>query len=214
MEKSIKRYNPKFSHVQTIRTIFILFFLLDEIIFWYTYQNQIIFAFQLKAAFFTNWSHQITLIYFIIMRFLKIDKEKTKKCSSLLHICGSSQIITTLIYWTLLHKKFIKLYTDPANIYLMYSKHLSPLFFLIIECFINNIVIDARKTSKYVVFWGLSYLVFLGIIETYFGFQVYGEYNFNSPYFIIFLFITAFIYLSSCYLFKQIQVLKYCKTNK
>lgn len=199
MQNLKKKHNLPYSTLTKFRYIFILVIIIEELIFWTNLNFRK--ALFVKSFFLTEWAHSLTLIFYVIMVTKKYDKKRTSKLSFIFHLALSLQFLIVIVYWIFLHKILLEKTKNKFIIFICYSKHILPPFFLLIDLFLNNVVlIDRMKFHFYFIFW---YGVMLMFMDFVLGVNIYPIFDFEGPR-------TYFALLACCafLLFCQKMVLK------
>ena len=171
-----KKYNVPYHHLTKLRIFFILVILIEELIYWYNLHIKD--AVYGKVFFLTEWAHFFTFIFYFSMVIKQYDKEKTHKFSFIFHLALSLQFLIVIIYWGFLHKIAIKRIEFDNIIYILYTKHILPPIFLLIDLFLNNVVLkNTRKKHFYFIALYGGYLMF---ISFYFETNIYPIFTFDD----------------------------------
>ena len=179
MEK--KRLCLENYYLTKLRIIFIFGFLIDEYLLLRSEDNIILNYTINKFKFFSNWSHMITFIYFITSIVLKKNQKYLKGFTSILfHMAISCQFMVTFVYWTMLHKDLMKTISNYFLIKYCYTVHSLPFIYLLIDFFLNNIVLQPKKTFYSLFVFTTSYLCFLGFLELKYELGIYKDITFKS----------------------------------
>ena len=120
-------------------------------------------------AFFTNWGLMLTIAYFTLNTLYYTDKRLTYNLNILFHFSFSAEILITLIYWVMIvpARKETGFSTHWMHVYddhwldnfclefLLVFHHTIPLVLLVIDMFLNRIVL---VTSHFNYWFGLMLL--------------------------------------------------------
>lgn len=160
-----------------LRKFFILIMIFEEIIYW----TQLGFGqgLKYKIIFLTEWNHFLTLILYTILVIFKIDKKMTKNFSSFFILIFGVQTNSNLTYWIFIHKESLLRIDNPFLIFLLYFKHLSPIVFILIDFFFNNIL-HSKQSLRLILPYGIVYGVFNYYVTVFMGIRVYDSVTYNN----------------------------------
>ena len=209
MEK--KRISIKYKNLTRLRMIYIFGFLIDEYLLLQVSKNIISDYIIKKFLYFTSWSHMVTSLYFILSIIFQNDKKKTKKLSILFHLSISCQFMVTFVYWTMLAEGDFRRIKDPYLRKYNVTAHIFPFIYLFIDFFLNNIVLESKKTFYSIFGFTTLYLFFLSFLELNYELNLYEDINFRNLYTFFFGLGSYFMVFSGWLLFKNLEKLKYKK---
>lgn len=174
-----KRFTISYKTLTKIRYFILLSFLTEDLLILYAKKTIPLYLWE-KIKYFTNWSHILTFLYFILASYQKSDHKKTKKLSIIFHMACSCQFVVTLVYWLVLHEEIIKT-IDQIELYILcYTCHSLPFIYLIFDYFSNNLILQPKKALKFIVLFVFTYLGFLGFLELGFELELYPDITFKS----------------------------------
>lgn len=173
-----------YKNLTNLRKFFILIMIFEEMIYWS--QLGISTGLKYKIIFLTEWNHFLTLILYVFLVILKIDEKMTIKFSYFFTLIFGLQININLVYWIFIHKESLLRVDNDFLCFLLYFKHISPVIFILIDFFFNNILLS-KKSLGFILPYGFFYSIFNYFTTIVLGIRVYDSITYNNfiSYFII-----------------------------